>query len=300
MPRVVLLLFLIVTLIGCSRGGFTGGNKLITKRGTFPSPLGTSQLVVGSKSASLVDYKIADDTTRKEYRPAMLFSDVMRWAAFWENDHTLWVHSNDIGLSVWKRGSTGEFSQEWLGEESKLIPSIPPEIWDFLASSSKRQWEPFRKQSDEQRGPDVGEKNGYALTFTDENGVALAEAKFIASEFTARVHAPFKVKAQIRHLDHTSTTKNAEWLKRLLKSGKEVEIEISTTSYKTNGGEVIATTLIEFNLGAADANISATYRDHPQVAERSWTYGIYSGGFEGGSVIFDRVQLPDSNIEAER
>ncbi len=135
--------------------------------------------------------------------------------------------------------------------------------------------------------------NAYHLTFKDDNGVALAEAKFITPEFRSKEHGALKVRAEIRLLDNTSTTKSAEWLKRLLNTGKEVEIEIRTTSYKSIGGIVIATTGIEFNPNVADANISATYPHPPQTEERSWSYGIYSGGFKGGSVTFNRIQLAE-------
>lgn len=135
-------------------------------------------------------------------------------------------------------------------------------------------------------------KNAYRLTFTDDHGVALAEAEFVTPEFTAKEHGPLKVKADIRLLDNTSTTKGAGWLKRLLKTGKRVEIEIRTSSYKTNGGDIFSTTGIEFNPDVADANISVTYTHPPQAKERSWTYGTFAGGFKGGSVTFDRIQLP--------
>ena len=109
-------------------------------------------MVIGSKPKSLVDYRIVNVATQKEFVPDRLFSDAMRWAAFWQDDDTLWVHSSDIGLSVWKRDSQGGFSQEWLGERSELVPSIPAAVWEFLPSSLKRQWEPLRKQNSEPDG----------------------------------------------------------------------------------------------------------------------------------------------------
>jgi hypothetical protein len=110
-------------------------------------------LVIGSKPKSLVDYRIVDVATQKESSPDRLFSDAMRWAAFWQDDDTLWVHSSDIGLSVWRRGAQGSFSQVWLGEKSELVPTIPAEIWDFLPSSFKRPWDSLRKQISEPDSP---------------------------------------------------------------------------------------------------------------------------------------------------
>lgn len=135
-------------------------------------------------------------------------------------------------------------------------------------------------------------KNACRLTFTDGHGIAMAEAEFVTPEFTAKEHGPLKVKAEIQLLDNTSATKGAGWLKRLLKTGKRVEIEIRTSSYKTKGGDIFSTTNIEFNPDAADANISVTYMHPPQPKGKSWAYGTFSGGFKGGRVIFDRIQLP--------
>jgi hypothetical protein len=115
-------------------------------------------LVIGSKAKSLVDYKIVHAATNREYSPENLFSDAMQWAAFWQDDDTLWVRSSDIGLSVWKWDPQGGFSQEWLGPSSMLVPSVPAEIWDILPSSIKRQWEPLRKQRSEQAVPSDGHK----------------------------------------------------------------------------------------------------------------------------------------------
>jgi hypothetical protein len=145
---------------------------------------------------------------------------------------------------------------------------------------------------------EANRKNAYRLTFKDDNGVALAEAKFITPEFTSKEHGPLKVHAAIQLLDNTSATESAKWLKRLLKTGKEVEIQIRTTSYKTNGGSVFATTGIQFNPDVADANIYATYTHPPQSEERSWGYGIFSGGFKGGSVTFTRIQMEEADQAA--
>jgi len=147
MTRLFPSLFLVVLLAACSRSESTNTRELITDRGSFPSPSGSYQLVIGSKSKSLVDYKIVNVATKEEFTPKHLFSDTMRWAAFWEDDNALWIHSSDIGLSVWKRDSRGGFSQEWLGKKSDLVPTIPTELWAFLPSSLKRKWEPLRRQN---------------------------------------------------------------------------------------------------------------------------------------------------------
>jgi hypothetical protein len=135
--------------------------------------------------------------------------------------------------------------------------------------------------------------NAYHLTFLDKNGVKLAEAEFISPEFTVKEQKPRKVMAKIRLLENSSTTEGAKWLRRLLKPGEKVKIEIATNTFETNGGETVAITNIEFNPDVADANISAQYSDSPGRKERSWAYGIFSGGFEGGNVTFKRIRLAE-------
>ena len=136
-------------------------------------------------------------------------------------------------------------------------------------------------------------ENAYQVTFLDKNGVALAEAKFITSEFTKKKHEPMKVLAKIRLLENTSTTEGAKWLKTLLRTGEKVKIAISTYTFETAGGEVVAISTIQFNPDVADANISASYSDSPG-REESWSYGIFSGGFEGGKATFERIRLAES------
>ena len=136
-------------LYGCAPSSPSASSNLVTDRGTFPSPSGAYELVIGSKSKSLVDYKIVSVATKQEFAPENLFSDTMRWAAFWENDKALWVHSSDIGLSVWKADSSDAYTQSWVGRDTSLVPAIPQELWDFLPSSSKRQWAALRQPNSE-------------------------------------------------------------------------------------------------------------------------------------------------------
>jgi hypothetical protein len=100
--------------------------------------------VIFLESETRVNYRIVDTANQDEFRPGMHFSHLMRWAAFWQDDDTLWVHSSDIGLSVWKRDSQHRFSQEWLYQRSHLVSDIPIELWDYLPSSLRRQWESQR------------------------------------------------------------------------------------------------------------------------------------------------------------
>jgi hypothetical protein len=136
-------------------------------------------------------------------------------------------------------------------------------------------------------------ENAYRLVFKDENGAALAEARFITPEFTAKKHGPLKVFAEIRLLKNKSAKKGAGWLERVLKVGKKVEIEIQTISYKTTEGDTVADTHIDFNPGTFDANIGAEYSHDSLRKERSWSYGIAAGGFRGGTVTFERIRIAE-------
>jgi len=144
MTRLVSTLCTAILLASCSQSGPAPAGGLITDRGSFPSPLSNHILVIGSKTETLVDYRIVNAATEAEFAPKKLFSDTMRWAACWEDDDTLWVYSSDNGLSVWKRSSNSTFAQQWLIQRADLIPTIPPNLWNFLPNSLKRQWKSVR------------------------------------------------------------------------------------------------------------------------------------------------------------
>lgn len=154
MTRIVSTLYAALLLAACSPNNKTPAAGLITNQGSFPSPSGGQILVVGTKPKSLVDYKIINSATRVEFAPENLFSDAMRWAACWESDETLWIHSSDVGLSVWQRNPNGNFNQHWVGDKTDLIPKIPIALWNFLPSSIKKQWESHRQSDSEQAQPE--------------------------------------------------------------------------------------------------------------------------------------------------
>ena len=145
---------------------------------------------------------------------------------------------------------------------------------------------------------DIGNENAYRLTFKDDNGIALAEIKFISPKFTPKEHDALTVIAAVRLLENTSETESAGWLKRLLKTGKAVKINIVTKSFKTTQGDVIATTNISFDRDIPDANIWAQYSDHKYKNDKIWGYGLYSGGFDGGTVTFERIKMENKSEQA--
>lgn len=153
MTRLVSILYAALLLAACSPNNKTPAAELITNQGSFPSPSGAHILEVGTKPKSLVDYKIINSATRAEFAPKKLFSDAMKWAAYWEDDKTLWIHSSDVGLSVWQQNSEGAFTRAWVGHKTDLIPKIPIALWNFLPSSIKKQWESHRQPDAEQAEP---------------------------------------------------------------------------------------------------------------------------------------------------
>jgi len=150
MKAIATLLAAGLLLQACSPPSPSASSNLIKRRGSYPSPGGSYSLEIGRKSTSLVDYKIVSVSTRKEFAPKDLFSDAMRWAAFWENEGALWVHSSDMGISVWQADKNGDFTQTWLGPNSELVPKIPQEVWDYMPSSTHRHWGSRRAGDTEQ------------------------------------------------------------------------------------------------------------------------------------------------------
>jgi hypothetical protein len=137
---------LFAALTGCSpvASQIQPADGLIVSAGRFPSPSGPAELVIFLETATRVSYAIVKTADQEEVTPGNHFSHLMRWAALWQDDDTLWVHSSDIGLSVWKRDSQDRFSQVWLGPTSQLVTGIPNELWNYLPSSLRRRWESQR------------------------------------------------------------------------------------------------------------------------------------------------------------
>jgi hypothetical protein len=76
-------------------------SALIRSTGSYDSPSGSWTLEVFRGEGSLIQYKIMDQNLDSVFGPEIDFSDVHRWAFFWESDSTLWCHTSDIGTSVW-------------------------------------------------------------------------------------------------------------------------------------------------------------------------------------------------------
>ncbi len=121
-------------LVGCERGAKPPPG-LIVNLGDYTSPSSRYTLQVTNPKRTLVDYVIVDNESGREFAPEYDFSNVHRWAFFWEGDNRLWCHSADIGLSVWTRQSDGSFLQEWFRRGEPFIAELPAPIYDHLSES---------------------------------------------------------------------------------------------------------------------------------------------------------------------
>ena len=128
-------ILLALALLGCTPSSTVTPTNLITNPGKFASPGGSRELVISAGAGSLIQYKIIHRPTQNEFVPDRAFSDAMRWAFCWEGDDTLWVHSSDIGTSVWKIGSDGAFSQHWIEADTSVGHSVPRVLYDYLPAS---------------------------------------------------------------------------------------------------------------------------------------------------------------------
>ncbi len=66
-----------------------------------------------------------------------VFDDVQRWFIVWENN-SLWVHSNDVGSVVWKKGEDGQYTQTPVSAE--LCSEMPINFKINLPESLKTLW----------------------------------------------------------------------------------------------------------------------------------------------------------------
>jgi hypothetical protein len=115
-------------------------SPLLRSTGTYHSPSGLWTLEVFRGRGTLIEYRIMDQDSNASFGPEINFSDVHRWAFFWESDSRLWCHTSDMGTSVWTLSKDGVWTQHWLEHESKYIEEIPEVLFEFLPSSTKRRW----------------------------------------------------------------------------------------------------------------------------------------------------------------
>ena len=138
MKKIFIPIFVLI-LSACNVNKTVSHKDIINTFGEYTLPDGSYELNVKTGKGSLIEYVITENATSKKYQPDRLFSDAMRWYFYWENDSRLWVHSSDIGLSLWKKDSGGVFKQVWANSDGKLNSQIPDEVYNHLPNMLKQR-----------------------------------------------------------------------------------------------------------------------------------------------------------------
>ena len=100
---------LIATIVGGAVGGFLlvqlvrshPDDGVIYYPGTYPCKSGKLALVVAVSSSNIVEYKILERSTGQQLVASNAGSVYQRWFFLWDDTDSLWVHSSDIGGTVW-------------------------------------------------------------------------------------------------------------------------------------------------------------------------------------------------------
>jgi hypothetical protein len=101
------------TAFSCRRTANSGGKQaVIDAAGTFPSPSGRFALTITVDTAGVVNYSIAARNSNTLIVSSNAGSKYSRWFFVWDATDDLWVHSSDIGGTVWFLRPDGSFGQD--------------------------------------------------------------------------------------------------------------------------------------------------------------------------------------------
>ncbi len=126
-------------------------NIIINKPGHYVIPRLSYYIKVNVTPEHLVYYTVVDSENRSVIRSVNRFSATQRWHLFWDHDDRFWIQSSDIGSFVWQKTKQGQYKQNPVSDNEKLIKKMPDEIYDAMPNVMKRRWLKYR----------VGSKNSY-------------------------------------------------------------------------------------------------------------------------------------------
>jgi hypothetical protein len=64
-----------------------------------------------------------------------------RWFLFWDKDDNLWVHSSDVGCSVWRKKDLGLYVNDQCTPDSAAVyKSMPDEVFERMPESVRTKW----------------------------------------------------------------------------------------------------------------------------------------------------------------
>ena len=126
-----------VVMIMALRTDLAGGGGVIKSPGRHPSRSGAFSVLVSISDCGIVKYEVTNVTTGRKLVSADAGSTYQRWFFVWDDSDNLWVHSSDLGGTVWVRGTDGAFREESPFSPERL-KTMPPEYRAGLPRSLKR------------------------------------------------------------------------------------------------------------------------------------------------------------------
>jgi hypothetical protein len=132
-----MVMALVLLLTGCD--GKPPQNKVIASSGSYASPDGRYMLAIQITAKKTVAYSVTEKQSGRQMARGDAGSLYQRWFFFWEPSGTLWVHSSDIGGSVWS-ADTPTFTQHALEKGGPWIAKMPSEVKTNLPQSLRKEW----------------------------------------------------------------------------------------------------------------------------------------------------------------
>ena len=140
-----LSLALFVCFIGCNGNANTPAppainSPLIRSTGKYVSPDGRFEVVVTTRSKSLIDYAISNSESQLEMASGGGFSDAQRWHLFWDKQNQLWEYNSDMGGFGYWQYSDEDTSFDFVKVGKADQSLVPQPVFDNLPNSLRRGW----------------------------------------------------------------------------------------------------------------------------------------------------------------
>jgi hypothetical protein len=132
--RLLLAGIALALLSNCGRTASSPAG-VIAAPGRLASPDGSHTLTVQLATNDTVHFSVADRSGSVVFS-GDAGSKAQRWFFFWDRAGNLWVHSSDVGSSVWTR-QNGSWSQQMLRPGSPVLATMPDEVNKNLPQSIK-------------------------------------------------------------------------------------------------------------------------------------------------------------------
>lgn len=99
-----------------------------------------------SNTNDLIDYYVLSTKKDTLLKAPYSFNDFHNWMMYWDKHDMLWVHSSDIGSSIWIKDSLNKYKPYDILHDSIPIHLMPEEIYNNLPSSIQERVDQKRRK----------------------------------------------------------------------------------------------------------------------------------------------------------